>query len=116
MSVGASVNKALQIDRLLETCVARGADEIHLAIGMPPLLRLDGERRELDVEVLDTEATAAPVRALTPEEVLGRCDEHGRAEFEFDYGTRARFVASVFNRNGVYALALRPLRASAVRA
>ena len=40
----------IQIDRLLETTVRRGASDLHLAVGKPPTLRLHGHLRELQTK------------------------------------------------------------------
>ena len=47
----------IQIDRLLETTVRRGASDLHLAVGRPPTLRLHGQLRELQTKVLEPEDT-----------------------------------------------------------
>src|SRR6266550_172962 len=59
----------IQIDRLLETCVRRGASDLHLAVGRPPTLRLHGHLRELQTKVLDGEDTMSLMKSITPERI-----------------------------------------------
>ena len=59
----------IQIDRLLETIVRRGASDLHLAVGRPPTLRLHGHLRELQTKVLEPEDTIALMKSITPERI-----------------------------------------------
>ena len=49
----------LHIDRLLETCIKRGASDLHLSVGRPPSLRLHGKLRSLETKVLEPEERRA---------------------------------------------------------
>src|SRR5687768_18152064 len=62
----------IQIDRLLETTVRRGASDLHLAVGKPPTLRMHGHLRELQTKVLDPEDTVALMKSITPERIQDR--------------------------------------------
>ena len=61
----------LQIDRLLETCIKRGASDLHLHVGRPPTLRLHGRLRPLETKVLQPEDTVRLMEAITPD----RCQQ-----------------------------------------
>ena len=60
---------SIQIDRLLETVVRRGASDLHLATGRPPTLRLHGSLRELQTKVLEPEDTVSLMKSITPERI-----------------------------------------------
>ena len=97
----------IQIDRLLETCVRRGASDIHLAVGRPPTLRLNTHLRELQTKVLDAEDTTALMKSITPERIQQEYEEQGSGDFGFAYGDQARFRVSVFKQKGNCSLVLR---------
>src|SRR5438067_9753857 len=97
----------IQIDRLLETCVRRGASDLHLAVGRPPTLRLHGHLRELQTKVLDGEDTMSLMKSITPERIQQELEEQGSGDFGFAYGEEARFRVSVFKQKGVASLVLR---------
>src|SRR6202161_2606049 len=97
----------LQIDRLLETCVRRGASDLHLAVGRPPTLRLHGHLRELQTKVLDAEDTMSLMKSITPERIQQEFEETGSGDFGFAYGEQARFRVSIFKQKGVASLVLR---------
>ena len=99
----------IQIDRLLETCVKKGASDLHIAVGKPPTLRLHGHLRELQTKVLDAEDTAALVKSITPERIQQEFEESGSGDFGFAYGEQARFRVSIFKQKGCASMVLRKI-------
>lgn len=97
----------IQIDRLLETCVRRKASDLHLAVGRPPTLRLNGHLRELQTKVLDAEDTIALMKSITPERIQQEYEEEGSGDFGFAYGKEARFRVAIFKQRGYCSLVLR---------
>jgi len=99
----------IQIDRLLETVVRRGASDLHLAVGRPPTLRINTHLRELQTKVLEPEDTVALMKAITPERIQQEYEEQGSGDFGFAYGDEARFRVAVFKQKGYCSLVLRRL-------
>lgn len=97
---------AMEIERLLEICVRKCAAEMHLAVGLPPLIRLGAGCRDLDFRVLSAADTLAAVKLLAPAAVRRHCDAEGSGEFEFVYGSDATFRTVVMSRVGGYAMRL----------
>jgi len=97
----------IQIDRLLETTVRRGASDLHLAVGRPPTLRLNTHLRELQTKVLEAEDTIGLMKSITPERIQQEFEEQGSGDFGFAYGDQARFRVSVFKQKGYCSLVLR---------
>src|SRR6476619_7836456 len=97
----------IQIDRLLETVVRRGASDLHLATGKPPTIRLHGHLRELQIKVLEPEDTVALMKSITPERIQQEYEETGSGDFGFAYGTEARFRVAIFKQKGFASLVLR---------
>ncbi len=99
----------IQIDRLLETTVKRGASDLHLAVGKPPVLRLHGHMRELQTKVLEPEDTMALMKSITPERIQQEFEETGSGDFGFAYGKEARFRVAIFKQKGFASLVLRKI-------
>jgi twitching motility protein PilT len=99
----------IQIDRLLETVVRRGASDLHLAVGKPPTIRLHGHLRELQTKMLDAEDTMALVKSITPERIQQEFEETGSGDFAFAYGEEARFRVAIFKQKGMASLVLRQI-------
>jgi len=103
------VMATIQIDRLLETVVRRGASDLHLAVGKPPTIRLHGHLRELQTKVLDAEDTMALMKSITPERIQQEFEETGSGDFAFAYGEEARFRVAIFKQKGMASLVLRQI-------
>jgi len=97
----------LQIDRLLETCIKRGASDLHLHVGRPPTLRLHGRLRPLETKILEPEDTIGLMKAITPERAQQELQEQGGTDFGFEFGRAGRFRTSVFQQRGNISLSLR---------
>jgi twitching motility protein PilT len=97
----------LHIDRILETCIKRGASDIHLTVGRPPVLRLHGRLRSLETKVLEPEDTVGLMKAITPDKNQQEIQEEGGTDFGFAFGDQGRFRVSVFRQKGNLAIVLR---------
>jgi twitching motility protein PilT len=97
----------IQIDRLLETVVRRSASDLHLAVGRPPVLRLNGHLRDLQTKVLEPEDTQALMKSITPERIQQEFEEKGSGDFGFAFGTACRFRVNIFKQKGFCSLVMR---------
>jgi len=97
----------ISIERLLDTCIKRGASDLHLHVGRPPTLRLHGRLRPLETKVLDAEDTVALMKAITPERAQQEIQEQGGTDFAFEFGGAGRFRTAVFRQRGQLSLTLR---------
>jgi len=97
----------ISIERLLDTCIKRGASDLHLHVGRPPTLRLHGRLRPLETKVLEPEDTMALMKAITPERAQQEIQEQGGTDFAFEFGGAGRFRTAVFMQRGQLSLTLR---------
>ena len=99
----------LHIDRLLETVVKQGASDLHLTVGRPPVIRLQGHLRALETKTLTPEDTVALMKAVTPERNQQELQEEGGTDYGFAFGDHGRFRVAVFKQKGNVAIVLRLL-------
>lgn len=97
----------LHIDRLLETVIKRNASDLHLSVGRPPTIRLDGRLRTLETKVLEPDDTVSLMKAITPERNQQEIQEEGGTDFGFAFGDAGRFRVSVFRQKGNVSIVLR---------
>jgi len=97
----------LHIDRLLETVIKQEASDLHLTVGRPPVIRVDGRLRNLETKTLGPEDTTALMKAITPERGQQEIQEEGGCDFGFAFGDAGRFRVSVFRQRGHLTLVLR---------
>lgn len=97
------------IDKLLQACVTKGASDIHIAVGQPPVLRLHGRMRRLETETLGPEDTVELMKAIAPERCQRELQEEGGSDFGFAFGDAARFRVSIFKQKGNVGMVLRQI-------
>ncbi|MGA1393007.1 MAG: type IV pilus twitching motility protein PilT, partial [Phycisphaerales bacterium] len=97
----------LQIDRLLDTVIRQDCSDLHLSVGRPPTVRLNGKLRSLQTKVLDPDDMVALMKSVTPEKNQQELQEMGGTDFGFGYGDQARFRVSIFKQKGHVSMVLR---------
>jgi len=97
----------VHIDRLLETVIRVGGSDIHLHVGRPPVLRIDGRLRTLETKSLEPDDTVALMKSVTPERNQQELQEEGGTDYGFAFGDKGRFRVSVFRQKGNISMVLR---------
>jgi twitching motility protein PilT len=100
---------AVQMGDLLQVVVDEGGSDLHIRVGVPPIIRLHGKLEPIDVPSLTSEDTEALVRAITSEGHIQKIREQGGTDFGFAFGDQARFRVSVFRERGNYGIVLRQI-------
>ena len=88
-----------RLRRWLEWAVQVGASDLHLTVGHPPVLRLNGELSELPEPPLAPDDAEPLLTSVCPPAALAQLDTTRNAEFSFAApveGRVARFRASLF--------------------
>jgi len=97
------------IDKLLHTVVNRGASDLHITVGQPPVVRVHGRLKKLETKVLEPDDTAALMKSIAPERCQQELQEVGGSDFGFAFGNLARFRVSIFKQRGHVAMVLRQI-------
>ena len=96
-------------DKLLETVYVRGASDLHIAVGQPPVLRLHGRLVKLETKVLEPDDTVALMKSITPDRCQQELQQSGGADFGMAFGDKARFRCSIFKQRGNTGMVLRQI-------
>jgi twitching motility protein PilT len=94
---------------LLQLVVSEGAADLHLRVGVPPVIRLHGVLHRVEGPLLKPEDTEELMRSITSEDHIQQCRERGGADFGFAFGELARFRVSVFKERGQFGMVLRQI-------
>ncbi|MCP5461578.1 MAG: type IV pilus twitching motility protein PilT [bacterium] len=97
----------MEIQELLEIAIEEDASDIHLTVGKPPTLRIDGRLVSLDGRVLESDDTKNYMKSITSDAHQQLIREVGGTDFGFAYGDMARFRVSVFKQKGSFGMVLR---------
>src|SRR5271169_2878120 len=94
---------------LLQLVVSEGSSDLHIRVGVPPVIRVHGTLHRVDGPPLKPEDTEELMRSITSEDHIQQVREKGGADFGFAFGEMARFRVSVFKERGQFGLVLRQI-------
>ncbi len=89
----------MDITELLTFGVQNNASDLHLSAGMPPLIRVDGEMRRINLPALDQKAVQTLLYDIMNDRQRKEYEEYLEADFSFEVPGLARFRVNVFNQN-----------------
>lgn len=94
---------------LLQLMVSEGSSDLHIRVGVPPVIRVHGVLARVDGPVMSPEDTEELMRSITSEDHIQHVRERGGADFGFAFGELARFRVSVFKEKGNFGMVLRQI-------
>lgn len=97
------------IDKLLHAVIKRGASDLHITTGQPPVLRIDGHMRRIDAKSLEPQDTMGLMKSIAPDRCQQELQEAGSTDFSFAFGDLARFRVAIFKQRGSVAMVLRQI-------
>ena len=97
------------MEELLQATVDEGSSDLHIRVGLPPMLRVHGALTPLDMSPMTPEDTKALVYATTPEDKLAELEHEGGADYAVPFRDLARFRVSAFKERSNYSLVLRQI-------
>src|SRR6266705_5004217 len=100
---------SVQMEDLLQVVVDENGSDLHIRVGVPPVIRLHGKLVHMDLPVLGAEDTENLMKAITSEAHIQKVREQGGTDFGFAYGDMSRFRVSVFKERGNFGIVLRQI-------
>ncbi len=92
---------------LLELMTKRNASDLHLTVGSPPQLRIDGKLVKTEYDPLTPEDTRKLAYSIMTEKQRKRFEEESELDLSFGIEQMSRFRCNVFMQRGNVAVALR---------
>ena len=89
----------MDIAELLTFSVKNGASDLHLSAGLPPMIRVDGDMRKINVPVLDHKTVHGLVYDIMNDKQRKDFEEFFETDFSFEIPDLARFRVNAFNQN-----------------
>jgi twitching motility protein PilT len=99
----------ITLDALLEAVVTHKASDLHLQVGAPPTLRIDGTLRPLSLPALKPEQVKGFIDGAAPKLSLERLAEKRAADFALDRPGLGRFRVATFYEMDHLAMAARAI-------
>lgn len=100
--------KELRIETLLEDVIKKNASDLHIQVGLPPMLRIDGSLIAVNgAPVLNEESVEMLIFAILDDEQKQILLKDKEFDFSFAFGDLGRFRVNAFHERGNLAAALR---------
>ncbi|CAH0121300.1 MULTISPECIES: type IV pilus twitching motility protein PilT [unclassified Paenibacillus] len=96
-----------RLDKLLRMAFELGASDLHLTVGVPPIVRVNGELKQHESESLTSDDTVMMAKSIMTKEQWDILQE--RRELDFSFGLRGltRFRVNVYYQRSNIGIALR---------
>ncbi|MBI5706208.1 MAG: PilT/PilU family type 4a pilus ATPase [Armatimonadetes bacterium] len=104
----ANVSEA-HLDDILRAAMSMRASDIHLTVGLPPMVRVDGEVKALPYSVLTGADTRRVLYDILTDEQLQKFEQTHEADFSYGVSGLARFRCNVYMQRGSIGAALRSI-------
>jgi twitching motility protein PilT len=96
-----------KIERLLQAGFELKASDIHITVGVPPVMRINGDLRKYGQESLLPEDTEGMAKAIIPEKMWERFKEQGELDFSYGIPGVSRFRVNTYHQRGCVSMAIR---------
>lgn len=89
----------MDITELLAFSAKQGASDLHLSAGLPPMIRVDGDIRRINLPALDHKEVHRLVYDIMNDKQRKDFEEYLETDFSFEVPGVARFRVNAFNHN-----------------
>ncbi len=89
----------MDISQLLAFGVKNGASDLHLSSGLPPMIRVDGDVRRVNLPAMDHKQVHGMVYDIMNDKQRKTYEEFLETDFSFEIPGLARFRVNAFNHN-----------------
>ncbi|OIK14348.1 type IV pilus twitching motility protein PilT [Bacillus sp. MUM 13] len=96
-----------KIDHLLRAGFELKASDIHITVGVPPIMRLNGELKKYGKEELRPEDTEGMAKSIIPENMWKQLKEKGELDFSYGIPGVSRFRINTYFQRSCIAMAIR---------
>jgi twitching motility protein PilT len=100
------------IVQLLKTTIEYKSSDLHITVGLPPMIRIDGELKKLSGDILLSEDTKEMVEQMTTEKQFATIEEKGQVDMSYSVSGWGRFRVNIYKQRGSYSIACRVVAAS----
>lgn len=97
----------MNIIELVNLATSRKASDIHITVGIPPVLRINGQLVILEEERLKPEDTKVLVYETLNENLIKELEEKGEVDTSFSSPGVGRYRVNAYKQRGSYGMALR---------
>ncbi len=93
------MSEEMKLDDLLRFTFKQKASDLHLSAGLPPIIRVDGDVKRLNVPDLTSEGLRKMIYQIMTDDQVKNFEESLEADFSTEIKGISRFRVNVFNQN-----------------
>lgn len=97
----------MELMELIQMGIDRKASDIHITVGLPPILRINGRLTKLEQEILEPKQTKDMVYKFLNQNLISTLEEKGEVDTSFSSPGIGRFRINAYKQRGSYGMALR---------
>ncbi len=97
----------MNIIDLIAKAIEKNASDLHISVGIPPTMRVNGELEKIDDKLLSPIDTEELIKQILSDEKLMDLDEKGELDFSFSNPGLGRFRVNAYKQRGSYSVAIR---------
>ncbi|MBO1005594.1 type IV pilus twitching motility protein PilT [Pseudogracilibacillus auburnensis] len=95
------------IHNLLKSAFAKGASDLHITVGVPPVLRINGTLHQYGKNIITESDTTHMANKLIPEKLWPVFEQNGDLDFSYELKDVSRYRINAFYRRNCISLAIR---------
>lgn len=99
----------INLRELLEHMVKAGASDLHLTVGSPPVIRIDGKLVRMEYDMLKGDEIKKLAYSMLNEKQKMKFEQNWELDFSFGIEKMSRFRCNIFMQRGNVAVALRQI-------
>jgi twitching motility protein PilT len=96
-----------KIEHLLRSGFELKASDIHITVGIPPVMRINGDLRRYGTDPITPDETEGMARAIIPEKSWEHFKSKGELDFSYGIPGISRFRVNAYHQRGCVSLAIR---------
>ncbi|MEH7439886.1 type IV pilus twitching motility protein PilT [Neobacillus drentensis] len=96
-----------KLDSILRAAIEYKASDVHLTVGVPPVMRINGDIKRYGIDNLLPADTEAMAQAIIPENMWDLFKEKGELDFSYGVAGSSRFRVNAYHQRKSVSLALR---------
>lgn len=97
----------ITIEELLQVAAEHNASDVHITVGVPPKMRVNGDLYDMDFPRLMPNDSEPIIDSILDKRHKAIFDENGEVDFSISIGSLGRYRVNVFKQRGSIAASLR---------
>jgi len=99
------------VDDLLRIVVEKGGSDLHICVGIPPIIRVDGQLLPTNYDKVDPQAAQRLIYDILTDEQIQRFETTFELDFSYSLARLSRFRVNAYRDRGNVAMAFRVIPA-----